>query len=184
MMSLKRGQTLNDLIKRNETLKLNDFVLRFEAFTEMNGKKNIRMRRILKNPKILNKETCLSYFQKNNATNFKEYFKITYNLDTEDAHQPMVQVESYETNLNFILRNFAAKAKSPKCSDYQMKFIPEHLKVIQFSESYLNLFSMLPAIFHRVNSIKKAEELSIKIKSFIHKTLPNEMVKFFKITTW
>ena len=54
---------------------------------------------------------------------------------------------------------------------YRSMFIGEHLRVLLFHARSVFMLSMLPAVFYRVNSLKKAEKLRGLIEGSITNTL-------------
>ena len=114
-------------------------------------------------------------------TTFKEYFLEKYGMHTTNDLQPLIEIISCKFNINFILRSFD-EPNDEKSSIVRYLFIAEHLTVLPFHVEYLKSLSMIPAIFHRLNSVKKAQKLKDLIENSIVQTLNFKKVKnLFKL---
>lgn len=118
------------------------------------------------------------------AGNFKEYHQNVNKLPTSKDTQPLVEVEKFSLNSNYILRSRTLKTSTQeKKPNYKELYILEHLKLIPFESDHINLFSMLPTIFYRANSILKAQKFQLLIENYIKENLKIEQV-FYEQAGW
>lgn len=118
-----------------------------------------------------------SAFPDSKSSNYAEYFGSKYGAVTNDMKQCLIETEHLlSPGFNYLLRSAkvlssASSAKRVKTSLKKIHFIAEHLKLIPFDESELNVLFMIPNIFHRLNSILKAS----KFQRLMEKELKNKL---------
>jgi len=124
----------------------------------------------------------LSSFSKHDTSKtFQSHFLTKYNLETSNFDQPMIELKEIKINMNFILRYKPIINSQVKNEAKEELFIGEHFIVLPFKRKYLFSFTMLPAIFHRLFTLKRAENLKIIIEESILKNLKIKKVKNFNL---
>lgn len=120
-------------------------------------------------------KTPLSPFpnKKLEFSDFKEYFDKKYALKTTIDDQPLVEVQHETIRNSFIPRgNFASK--NQKKTNYKIFLIMEHLNILPVKKDLIFNYSMIPAIFYRLDSLLKARKLQLKIEKELRKRLKLE----------
>ena len=181
-MNLIRSQHLDrnkffDYYSKNlNKIDYNQILVRMTApkdlISKSQGLKN-QTNRIFTIVNVCENMSPLSKFPRVDVKNYQEHFLKKYCLETNVLEQPLIELKQIETNMNFILRNeiISDKNKSSVKNKIVEHFIGEHFIVLPLGEKYLFKLTMLPAIFHRMITLKKAEHLKLIIEKSIIQNL-------------
>ncbi len=176
----ERQQTEIDLSQLITKLDIDAEVIKLNNLAKNQSRRLFAIKDIIKNM------STVTEFPTNASSNFKDHFSREYGLKTLKDDQPLIEVESYKLNMNFILKkelisDCGMNQKNIKIKKHKNLFIGEHLKVLPFHSRSLLVLSMLPAIFHRINSLLKAEKLRQVFEKNIHKTLKLKLISITKV---
>ncbi len=170
----KQQQSEIDLSQLVTKLDIDAEIIKSNKFLRHQARRTFSVKKIVEN------KSPVSSFPTSESSTFKEHFSRVYGMETNDDKQPLVEVDSFKINMNFILRNkqIIDCEKDQSYSKNTTLFIGEHLKVLPFHSKSLFVLSMIPAIFHRSNSLMNAEKLRLIFEKSFVKTLQLEKVIF------
>ena len=156
---LSDAQYLEKIIRENNLVKLKSNKNRIFAVKQIDK----LLTASSKFPKLFEENTELTYI---------EFFKKTYDLETNDTAQPLVELTQVNFNLHFLLKttNFK-KDFGEKPKKYPEMYITEHVNIYPFKKNQIYTLIMLPAIIHRLSSLLKARKLKNLIENQIVKDL-------------